>query len=51
MVAGAVKSAVRVAQWPDGWLANHQLWVTGTYIAHLFILNAAVTAWVVTLPL
>lgn len=50
MVAGAVKSAARVAQQPDGWFAKHQLWSTGTSITQLFIPSTAVTAWVATPP-
>lgn len=50
MVAGAVKSAARGVQQPDGWFAKHELWSTGTSITQLFIPSTVVTAWVATPP-
>lgn len=49
VVAGGVKSAARVAPWPDGWFAKQELGITGTLVTQLLIPRTIVTPWVVLL--
>lgn len=48
-MAGGVKAAARISQWPDEWFAKHELGITSTSVTQLLIPHTTVTPWVVLL--